>query len=167
MCMYVFFSGPVQNLKFALFQATKCGGTPCSCWITVTQNQSNASLLTSMQPCTWRGTRSWSLSRYLWWKHDFIDDSSFKSPLFLSHDSFSVQGSEHWQFDELKYTDLTAYPKPLSMLFTGVPSSPDAAFTWTNGNIFFFKGDEYWRVNKLLTIDRGYPLSKKERWMRC
>lgn len=78
-----------------------------------------------------------------------------------------IKGSEHWQFDELKYTDLSVYPKPLSMLFTGVPSSPDAAFTWTNGKIFFFKGDEYWRVSELLRVDRGYPLSKKERWMRC
>ncbi|XP_069571290.1 matrix metalloproteinase-19 [Brachyistius frenatus] len=78
-----------------------------------------------------------------------------------------IKGSEHWQWDELKYNDLTFYPKPLSMLFTGVPSAPDAAFTWTNGKIFFFKGDEYWRVNKLLRVDRGYPLSKKERWMQC
>lgn len=53
------------------------------------------------------------------------------------------------------------------MLFTGVPSSPDATFTWTNGKIFFFKGDNYWRVNEMLRVDRGYPLSKKERWMRC
>lgn len=78
-----------------------------------------------------------------------------------------VQGSEHWQWDELKYTDLSLYPKPLSALFTGAPSSVDAAFTWTNGKIFFFKGDDYWRVNSLLSVDRGYPLSKKERWMRC
>lgn len=78
-----------------------------------------------------------------------------------------IKGSEHWQWDELKYTDLTIYPKPLSILFTGVPSSPDAAFTWTNGKIFFFRGDEYWRVNELLRVDKGYPLSKRERWMRC
>ncbi|XP_068171141.1 matrix metalloproteinase-19 [Antennarius striatus] len=78
-----------------------------------------------------------------------------------------IKGSEHWQWDELKYTDLTVYPKPLSALFTGVPSSPDAAFTWTNSKIFFFKGDEYWRVNEMLRVERGYPLSKKERWMRC
>ncbi|XP_026163327.1 matrix metalloproteinase-19 [Mastacembelus armatus] len=78
-----------------------------------------------------------------------------------------IKGSDHWQWDELKYNDFSAYPKPLSLLFTGVPSSPDAAFTWTNGKIFFFKGDNYWRVNELLRVDRGYPLSKKERWMRC
>lgn len=77
-----------------------------------------------------------------------------------------IKGSEHWQFDELKH-NFAFYPKPLSMLISGVPSSPDAAFTWTNGKIFLFKGDEYWRVNELLKVDRGYPLSKKERWMRC
>ncbi|KAM4588747.1 matrix metalloproteinase-19 [Odontesthes bonariensis] len=78
-----------------------------------------------------------------------------------------IKGSEHWQFDELKYNDLTFYPKPLSMLFSGVPSNPDAALTWNNGKIFVFRGDEYWRVNELLKVDKGYPQSKKERWMRC
>lgn len=78
-----------------------------------------------------------------------------------------IKGSKHWQWDELKYNNLAFYPKPLSMLFSRVPASPDAALTWTNGKIFFFKGDDYWRLNDRLSVDKGYPLSKAKRWMRC
>ncbi|KAK0146009.1 Matrix metalloproteinase-19 [Merluccius polli] len=78
-----------------------------------------------------------------------------------------IKGSKHWQWDELKYNNLSFYPKPLSMLFTGVPTSPDAAFTWTNGKVFFFKGDNYWRLNDQLSVDKGYPLSTAKRWMLC
>ncbi|XP_007540797.1 matrix metalloproteinase-19 [Poecilia latipinna] len=77
-----------------------------------------------------------------------------------------IKGSDHWQFDEVK-PNFSFYPKPLSKLISGLPSSPDAAFTWNNGKIFFFKGDNYWRVNEQLKVDSWYPLSKAERWMRC
>ncbi|XP_054882250.1 matrix metalloproteinase-19 [Poeciliopsis prolifica] len=77
-----------------------------------------------------------------------------------------IKGSDHWQFDEVK-PNLSFHPKPLSRLISGLPSSPDAAFTWDNGKIFFFKGDNYWRVNEQLTVDRWYPQSKAKRWMRC
>ncbi|XP_061883543.1 matrix metalloproteinase-19 [Entelurus aequoreus] len=78
-----------------------------------------------------------------------------------------IKGSNFWQWDELRYNILAHFSRPLARLFSGVPSSPDAAFTWTNGKVYFFRGDDYWRVNKRLTVDRGYPLSKRERWMRC
>ncbi|XP_006629382.2 matrix metalloproteinase-19 [Lepisosteus oculatus] len=80
---------------------------------------------------------------------------------------FFFKGDGYWQWDELVYNDLSVYPKPISQLFTGVPSHPGSAFTWTNGKIYFFKGDRYWRVNEQLRAERGYPQSKRERWMQC
>ncbi|KAL2103872.1 hypothetical protein ACEWY4_000740 [Coilia grayii] len=78
-----------------------------------------------------------------------------------------IKGSEYWQWDEFGLADQKTYPKALSRLAKGLPSQPDAALTSTNGYIYVFKGDKYWRVNSQLTIDEGYPLSKKERWMQC
>ncbi|KAM4045641.1 matrix metalloproteinase-19 [Anomaloglossus baeobatrachus] len=78
---------------------------------------------------------------------------------------FLFKGDDYWQWDELAWSNLS--PKKISSLFTGVPGKLDAALTWKNGKIYFFKGDKYWRVNKQLRVDRGYPLSKSERWMQC
>uniref|UniRef100_H3DLL4 Matrix metallopeptidase 19 n=1 Tax=Tetraodon nigroviridis TaxID=99883 RepID=H3DLL4_TETNG len=120
-----------------------------------------------------KGNKVW---RYTMFRKDFGYPKELKrippdidAALYLDRNKklVFIKGSEYWQWDELTYTDLSVYPKPLSALFSGLPSSVDAAFTWSNGKLFFFKGDDYWRVNELLRVDRGYPLSKKERWMRC
>ncbi|KAM9320455.1 matrix metalloproteinase-19 [Gastrophryne carolinensis] len=78
---------------------------------------------------------------------------------------FLFKDDEYWQWDELAWSNLQ--PKKISSLFTGIPGKLDAALTWKNGKIYFFKGDKYWRVSKQLRVDRGYPLSKAERWMQC
>lgn len=80
---------------------------------------------------------------------------------------FLFKGDGYWQWDELAWTDFTSYPKKISSLFTGIPPNLDAALTWKNNKVYFFKGDKYWRVNRQLRADRGYPLSKAERWMQC
>ncbi|XP_063065739.1 matrix metalloproteinase-19-like [Engraulis encrasicolus] len=78
-----------------------------------------------------------------------------------------IKGSEYWQWDELGSANQKPYPKALSHLVKGLPSHPDAAITWTSGYTYVFKGDKYWRINNQLSIDKGYPQSKKERWMKC
>ncbi|XP_028653898.1 matrix metalloproteinase-19 [Erpetoichthys calabaricus] len=80
---------------------------------------------------------------------------------------FFFKDDGYWQWDELTYTDLSVYPKPISTLFTGAPTHLDATLTWSNGKVYLFKGDQYWRLNGQLNADRGYPLSKSERWMQC
>lgn len=78
------------------------------------------------------------------------------------------QGSEYWQWDELASPDeLKQFPKPLSHLIPGLPSNPDAAFTWTNSHTYVFKGDQYWRMSPRGFIEKGYPLNMRERWMQC
>lgn len=78
------------------------------------------------------------------------------------------QGSGYWQWDEIKQTDFSSYPKPVSQLFYGLPSSTDAALTWTNGYIYFFKGTQYWRINQYhQAVEKAYPLSTATHWMHC
>ncbi|KAI5095159.1 matrix metalloproteinase-19, partial [Silurus meridionalis] len=90
---------------------------------------------------------------------------------FYSHSSkklIFIKGSDYWQWDELGSRDeLQQFPKPISNLIQGLPSNPDAAFTWNNGHIYVIKGDQYWRVNPRGIIEKAYPLSMRERWMQC
>uniref|UniRef100_A0A8C8VP46 Matrix metallopeptidase 19 n=1 Tax=Pelusios castaneus TaxID=367368 RepID=A0A8C8VP46_9SAUR len=78
---------------------------------------------------------------------------------------FLFKGTGYWQWDELAWSNLSAYPKKISQLFTGAPSPLDAAVVWENGAIYFFKGGQYWRLNTQLRAEKGYPLSTAEHWM--
>ncbi|XP_028824364.1 matrix metalloproteinase-19-like isoform X1 [Denticeps clupeoides] len=79
-----------------------------------------------------------------------------------------VKGSHYWQWDETRPVDLRLNPRPLTHLVSGLPPHPDAAFTYTNGRLYVFKGDRYWRVNpRRRRVEKGYPLQTSENWMQC
>ncbi|KAL1774970.1 matrix metalloproteinase-19 [Sigmodon hispidus] len=79
---------------------------------------------------------------------------------------FLFKGSGYWQWDELTRTDFSRYPKPIKKLFTGVPDQPSAAMSWQDGQVYFFKGKEYWRLNQQLRVAKGYPRNITH-WMHC
>ncbi|XP_030876101.1 matrix metalloproteinase-19 isoform X3 [Leptonychotes weddellii] len=80
---------------------------------------------------------------------------------------FLFKGSGYWQWDELARTDFSHYPKPIKGLFTGVPNQPSAAMSWRDGHVYFFKGKQYWRLNRQLRVEKGYPRDTARNWMHC
>ncbi|XP_007427063.1 matrix metalloproteinase-19 [Python bivittatus] len=79
---------------------------------------------------------------------------------------FIFKDTGYWQWDELG-SYFSNIPRKISTLFTRAPSHLNAAFTWENGKVYFFKGQSYWRLNDQLRVEKGYPLSTAERWMHC
>ncbi|XP_004861422.1 matrix metalloproteinase-19 isoform X2 [Heterocephalus glaber] len=80
---------------------------------------------------------------------------------------FLFKGSGYWQWDELAPNDFSRYPKPIKELFTGVPNQPSAAMSWRDGRVYFFKGVKYWRLNRQLRVEKGYPRNTAHNWMHC
>lgn len=65
----------------------------------------------------------------------------------------------------------SGYPRDISV-WRGVPYDIDAAFQWTNGRSYFFKGSKYYAYDdarvKLLEDDRNpYPRDVASYWMGC
>ncbi|KAM4883328.1 matrix metalloproteinase-19 isoform 2-T2 [Thomomys bottae] len=85
----------------------------------------------------------------------------------LNRKVFLFKGSGYWQWDELAQTDFSHYPKPIKELFTGVPDQLSAAMSWQDGRVYFFKGKEYWRLNRQLRVEKGYPKNIAHNWMHC
>ncbi|XP_004468347.2 matrix metalloproteinase-19 [Dasypus novemcinctus] len=85
----------------------------------------------------------------------------------LNQKVFLFKGSGYWQWDELAPTDFSRYPKPIKGLFTGVPDQPSAAMSWRDGRVDFFKGKHYWRLNRQLQVEKGYPRDIAQNWMHC
>ena len=51
------------------------------------------------------------------------------------------------------------FPRRISDDWPGIPNNLNAAFSWTNGKIYFFKGSQYWRASSDGQVDEGFPRS--------
>jgi len=66
-----------------------------------------------------------------------------------------------WEVDDSGNIDFLTPIGTVSEIWPGLPRTPDAAFTWTNGLTYFFLGSKYYRyTNK--TLDQGFPKRMKE-----
>ena len=63
----------------------------------------------------------------------------------------------YWKLTDSKMDP--GYPRFISDDWRGIPNNLDAAFTWTNGQIYFFKGSQYWRASSDGRVARGFPRS--------
>lgn len=93
----------------------------------------------------------------------FVDSQTRKLYIF--------KGDEYWRFSQLSNLDYTldaAYPQLISLMWKGLPSSLDAVFEWSNNQLYFFKGTEYYRWNKNLNqVHSGYPIKSTRSFLAC
>jgi len=73
------------------------------------------------------------------------------------NDHVICTGSKYWKLDGNNIA--AGYPRSISKDWGGLPDNIDAAFTWTNGKTYFFKGSRYWRFTDF-TLDTIYHYPK-------
>ncbi|XP_050302465.1 matrix metalloproteinase-14 isoform X2 [Anthonomus grandis grandis] len=84
---------------------------------------------------------------------------------------YFFKGSKFWRFDPSQRPPVkSTYPKPTSN-WEGVPENMDAAFQWTNGYTYFYKGGAYYRFNdRAFAVDQtvpAFPRSTAFWWFGC
>ncbi|XP_072304614.1 matrix metalloproteinase-19-like [Eucyclogobius newberryi] len=78
-----------------------------------------------------------------------------------------LKRSGYWQWDEFKPGHFKSFPLPISQLFKGAPSDTDAAVTWTDDNVYLFKGSQFWRGDPDKQKVKSSPASTASRWLQC
>lgn len=84
---------------------------------------------------------------------------------------YFFKGAKFWRFDPSQRPPVkSTYPKLVSN-WDGLPNSIDAAFKWTNGYTYFYKGDGYYRFNdRAFAVDKAnpaFPRSTAYWWFGC
>ena len=79
---------------------------------------------------------------------------------------FSFTGDQYYRYTPGYGVD-QGYPRPLSV-WSGLPTTVDAAFQYDNSRTYFFSSSDYYRFNdNTFRVDDGYPLSTAVLWLGC
>jgi hypothetical protein len=83
--------------------------------------------------------------------------------------AYFFKGDQYVQVDTKTKTMDPTYPRPIKGTWHNLPDSfnsgIDAAVAWRNGKAYFFKGDNYARIDmKTKTMDAGFHLSIRRHW---
>jgi hypothetical protein len=91
-------------------------------------------------------------------------DKIFRKP--NSHQTFIFIGENYFKFDEHKLL-VTGSGTPIEKAFKDVYGM-DTAFTYTNNNIYFFKGEFYYEfIKKTCTLEKMRPMLSANFFMDC
>ena len=73
----------------------------------------------------------------------------------------------YWRFEEdVMHVELD-YPRDIS-IWSGVPYAVDAAFRYTDGKTYFFKGKNFWEFHdRRMAVLEPEPTPIAETWMHC
>ena len=79
----------------------------------------------------------------------------------------SLIGNKYWRYDDAVGRVELDYPRDISM-WRGVPSDIDAAFQYTDGKTYFFKGKHFWQFDdySMMVVDLT-PKRIGTHWMQC
>ena len=75
-------------------------------------------------------------------------------------------GDKYWRYDDEVGRVELDYPRDISM-WRGVPSDIDAAFQYTDGKTYFFKGKEFWQFDDNAMEVVSNPKKIGTHWMQC
>ena len=100
----------------------------------------------------------------------FVFSFNVKSSCFRNTNGYTYffKKGEFYRFDPKSRNVDADYPKPMEDYVKGIPKNIDAAFTWYNGGVYFFKENMFWffkiEKNDNDMTQQSYPRSINVWW---
>nr|BBE38632.1 matrix metalloproteinase [Pinctada fucata] len=91
---------------------------------------------------------------------------AFKSTGSTAQQIYLFNDNSFWEFNPNTNSIVPGFPLTISGFWRGIPAGIEAAIQWTDGDIYFFKGDKYRRFDAdRRTLTKGYPKDKAPAWL--